>query len=349
MNLWNISKSQWDATSISTASFDGNSTALYAKLGDVVKDGGQNLGPISSYYVKKYGFSPDCVIAPSTGDNPATILALPLQPQDAIVSLGTSSTLLMSTPTYYPSPAYHMFDHPTTPGLYMFMLCYKNGGLAREAVRDSINSASKEAQVTSWEHFNKAATSASPINKKNLGFYFPLPEIVPNVTNPGFYRFSGQDLSEDTTSWDLPTDDARAILESQALSMRLRSKPLLPANNPQPRRIYLVGGGSSNPAIASVIADVMGGVEGVFKLDVGNACALGAAYKAVWAVERSEKETFEHLVGKRWKEEGKVEKLVDGYKKGVWEKYGEMLPLFAEAEGKVVRGEAKVVKSLGSK
>src|SRR5439155_24150096 len=101
----------------------------------------------------------------------------------------------------------------------------------------------------------------------------------------------------------------RAMLESQALSMRGRSQPLLPQSSPQPRRVYVVGGGSKNPAIASVLGEVLGGVEGVYKLDVGNACALGAAYKAAWAVERAKGETFEELIQKRWKEEGKVERI----------------------------------------
>ena len=55
---------------------------------------------------------------------------------------------------------------------------------------------------------------------------------------------------------------------------------------PQPRRVYLVGGGSVNAAITGVLGDVLGGAEGVYRLDVGgNACALGGAYKAVWALE----------------------------------------------------------------
>ena len=37
------------------------------------------------------------------------------------------------------------------------------------------------------------------------------------------------------------------------------------------------------------MGEVIGGAEGVYRLDVGgNACALGGAYKAVWALERAE-------------------------------------------------------------
>lgn len=91
---------------------------------------------------------------------------------------------------------------------------------------------------------------------------------------------------------------------------------------PQPRRIYLVGGGSLNPAIAKITGEVLGGVEGVYKLDVGgNACALGSAYKAVWACEREAGETFEDLIGARWDEDGFVEKIADGYQDGKYKIY----------------------------
>ena len=72
--------------------------ALKAKLGSVPEDGGIHLGHVSPYYVDHYGFDPSCTVVASTGDNPSTILALPLRQNDAMVSLGTSTTFLMSTP-----------------------------------------------------------------------------------------------------------------------------------------------------------------------------------------------------------------------------------------------------------
>lgn len=61
------------------------------------------------------------------------------------------------------------------------MLCYKNGGLAREQIRDQLSS-SKE-----WDKFNDAAVFTPPLSQKSdsdpqrLGLYFPRPEIVPNL------------------------------------------------------------------------------------------------------------------------------------------------------------------------
>jgi xylulokinase len=366
MDLWDIKNGRWSETLLElTAGGESGVKDLKQKLGDVPEDGGATFGDISKYFVSRYGFPAECKIIPFTGDNPATILSLPLRASDAIVSLGTSTTFLMSTPEYKPDPAYHFMNHPTTPGLYMFMLCYKNGGLAREHIRNALNG----NDTRSWEKFNEVAIKTPPLGQKGdademkLGLFFPRPEIVPNV-HEGTWRYlysaSQNKLSSvslDSSSWPLPTTDARAILESQFLSLRLRSQALVhgqpdPQNPgrqlpPQPRRIYLVGGGSLNPAIARVCGDVLGGVEGVFRLDIGgNACALGAGYKAVWGCGRNKGETFEEFIGKRWKESDFVKKVEDGYKEGVFERYGEALKGFEKMERQVleVAGEGRKEK-----
>ncbi|KAH8894756.1 actin-like ATPase domain-containing protein [Thozetella sp. PMI_491] len=355
-NLWDIPSNAWSEPLLElTAGGKDGVAELRNKLGDVRLDGGGSMGSISSYFVDRYGFSSECQVAPFTGDNPATILALPLRPLDAIVSLGTSTTFLMVTPVYRPDPSYHFLNHPTTPGQYMFMLCYKNGGLAREKVRDALPT--KPNGSDPWAEFNRNVLETPPLDvrteadRAKLGLYFYLPEIVPNI-RAGTWRFEsaqdGTDLQPVSAAWP-PETDARVIVESQALSMRLRSQKLvedpsgasasgLPA---QPRRIYLVGGGSLNPAIAAVMGSVLGGVDGVYKLDVGgNACALGGAYKAVWALERRDGETFDELIGKRWKEEGAIQKVDDGFRDGVFQQYGKVLGAFEQMEGKILQ-EAK--------
>lgn len=359
MNLWDIPGNKWSQPLLElTAGGKDGVAELLGKLGDVREDGGGSMGPISGYFVRRYGFGAGCQIAPFTGDNPSTILALPLRPLDAIVSLGTSTTFLMSTPVYKPDPSYHFFNHPTTPGHYMFMLCYKNGGLAREKVRDALPKPADGTAADPWATFNQRVLDTPPLDVRDesrdrakLGLYFPLPEIVPNI-QAGTWRYGaeardGSGLRPDESSksssaaWGADKD-ARAIVESQALSLRLRSRGLvvspgdgLPA---QPGRVYLVGGGSLNPAIARVMGDVLGGAGGVYRLDVGgNACALGGAYKAVWALERAEGETFDELIGKRWREEGAIQKVDDGYREGVFEAYGKVLGAFEEMELEILK------------
>jgi len=363
MNLWDMGAHQWSEPLLDLAGGGPEGAAeLRRKLGEVREDGGGSMGPISPYFARRYGFRADCQVVPFTGDNPATILALPLRPLDAIVSLGTSTTFLMITPHYAPDPSYHFLNHPTTPGQYMFMLCYKNGGLAREKVRDTLPRPTDDSGSTDpWAEFNAAVMGSPPLDvpmdddsadaRAKLGLYFYLNEIVPNI-KAGTWRYScragdGGDLREETAeAWggnNCPARDARAIVESQALSMRLRARALvdspdaegrLPA---QPRRVYLVGGGSLNPAIAQVVGDVLGGAEGVYRLDVGgNACALGGAYKAVWALERADGETFDELIGRRWREEGAIRQVGQGYREGAFQRYGNVLGAFEEMEAKIL-------------
>ncbi|QRC90759.1 xylulose kinase [Parastagonospora nodorum SN15] len=327
-NLWDIKNGQWQEDLLALAA--GKSAGvedLKAKLGHVPEDGGASFGTISPYFSKRYGFPPSTQVIAFTGDNPATILALPLRASDAIVSLGTSTTFLMSTNQYKPDPAYHFFNHPTTAGNYMFMLCYKNGGLAREHIRDAINKTSSTTDK-SWGRI-----------QQNRPFHArprPIPAHRPYASRPLL-----PPAPKSCPTWPIPTADARAILESQFLSLRLRSQSLvnpqghLPA---QPRRIYMVGGGAVNPAIAELAGQVLGGTEGVFKLEIGgNACALGGAYKAAWGVQRQAGEKFEDFLADRWSEESFVRKICDGYREGVFEKYGEALSGFEKVEAMAIR------------
>lgn len=97
-----------------------------------------------------------------------------------------------------------------------------------------------------------------------------------------------------------------------------------------------------NPAIAELAGQVLGGSDGVFKLNIGgNACALGAAYKAAWGVQRQQGEKFEDFLEERWEEEGFVEKICEGYREGVWERYGDAVRGLEEVERVVVREEGE--------
>lgn len=355
MNLWDILQKNWNEKLLELCAGDFGVEELKQKLGDVPEDGGATLGSIAKYFVTRFGFPPDCKVIAGTGDNPATILALPLLPNDAIVSLGTSSTFLMSTPQYKPSPAYHFFGSPATQSHFMFMLCYKNGGLARERVRDAINNTHSMTDAATWEHFDRALLETPPLaqtgpqDTMKLGIYFHLPEIVPHLpAGEWHYEYEQQlgTLIRTKSATNPPNDDARIIVESQFLSMRLRSQSLLQSPGsglpPQPRRIYLVGGGSRNKAIAKVCGEVLGGSEGIFKLDVGaNACALGAAHKAVWGVERKSDQSFEDLIGQRWSPDAFIKKIADGYQKGTYEKYGEALKGYGQMEQELLKEYAR--------
>ncbi|TGJ81005.1 hypothetical protein E0Z10_g7748, partial [Xylaria hypoxylon] len=68
-------------------------------------------------------------------------------------------------------------------------------------------------------------------------------------------------------------------------------------------------------------------------------CALGGAYKALWACERGDgdkQQSFDELIGARWKEEGNVQKVDDGYREKEYKMYGDVLGAFEEMESRVL-------------
>lgn len=129
----------WDDRILKAVS-GGDVDGLKRKLGPDPKNakGGNVLGKVGEWWVKRYGFSNECVVAPFTGDNPSTIVTLS-SPGDAILSLGTSTTLLVSIPPATQaaseaasgkparSTSSHILAHPTTEGGFIYMLCYKVG------------------------------------------------------------------------------------------------------------------------------------------------------------------------------------------------------------------------------
>ena len=66
----------------------------------------------------------------------------------------------------------HIFCNPADPEGYMALLCYKNGSLTREDVRDRV--AGK-----SWAQFNTLLAATKPGNDGNIGFFFKETEITP--------------------------------------------------------------------------------------------------------------------------------------------------------------------------
>lgn len=285
MNLMDVISCKWNDQLLE---FCGG-TELRAKIGPEPVPGGTVLGKISPYWQQRYGFSSECAIAPFTGDNPATVVALS-SPGDAILSLGTSTTLLLSIPPTDEPPrrftSSHLLSHPTTPDAHIAMLCYKNGALARNQVRDA------HAQ-SSWDAFNELVQGSAPGNDGLLGFYFPLPEIIPpNVQGEFFFDRTGKQLDPAAVPH---AAHARAILESQFLSILSRIEAILPAHAPPLQRLVVSGGGSANAVIRQLAADVFG--MRVFVAGQQGAAEGGAhlARFAWWRERNGGRGTFEEL------------------------------------------------------
>ena len=263
---------------------------LERKLGRVEGDTSAITGKLGKYYCDRYGFKRDCALCTFTGDNPATLLSFALKPKDAMISLGSSDTVLINANTYAPNPEFHLLTHPAaTPdrddndsesSRYMGMLVYKNGSLTREFVKGEYAQKDK-----SWNEFNSMVESTAIAGSKSgkeddrhFGFYYHVAEIIPQGIK-GIYKYEGNGKKE-VNDFSDKTLNPRLILEQQFMSYRIRAARMLASesegaqdeisgdnaeigfdptsHNVLPRRIIAVGGAAANETILKTACDIFG-------------------------------------------------------------------------------------------
>jgi xylulokinase len=251
-NLMDIHSRQW-----STKALDATAPDLGEKLLSVARSDDM-VGILDGYFVERYGFASDCKVFPFSGDNPCSLIGLGLvEAGSAALSLGTSDTLFAcTTDAANAAPEETCLFASPDDEHYMALICFMNGSLAREAVRD--------AHRLDWSGFTEALATSSPGNAGALMLPYFDDEIVPHA-RAGVIR---ADLDDND-----PTRNVRAVVEAQALSSRLHTQ-WLDAAGP----LHVTGGGSANPEILKIFANVHN--RPVHCRDTTNAAALGAALKA---------------------------------------------------------------------
>ncbi|KAJ1792625.1 hypothetical protein LPJ62_000728 [Coemansia sp. RSA 2167] len=270
-NLYDIQCGRW-----SQELCDSIDPQLVQLLGERVVMANEVVGQLSSYYTERYNMR-QCPVVAFTGDNPSAFAGFESMfaagRSAAVVSLGTSDTVLFPLEQYpyslnTSSVAMqhldgHVLRHPTDRNLYIAMLCYKNGSLARDWVREhSLGSSS------TWAEFSNAADT-EPMAPRAFGFYYLSTEILPRAK--GIYRFeqhkNGSIVCPNGTRYQPVTvfstsnqgdshwSDARAIIESQFMSMCVdyAHKEMGAMTG-----IAITGGASSNPTLQQAVSDILG-------------------------------------------------------------------------------------------
>jgi len=261
MNLMDIDALTWHAGAL-----EATAPELRTKLPPIAASH-TILGVVNPYLVLKYGLNPAAKAVVWSGDNPCSLIGTGLvKPGMTAISLGTSDTLFgaMSACKTDPRGEGHVFGSPA--GGYMSLICFKNGSLARENVKDSYS--------MNWDQFSAAIRDTPVGNNGALMLPWFDPEIVPKVLTPGVRR---QNLEEGDAA-----ANCRAVVEAQMMSMRLHSEWM----GDKPQCIYATGGASANPEILQIMADVFDAP--VFRQETANGAALGAALRAAHAYKTGE-------------------------------------------------------------
>lgn len=253
MNLMDIKTKDWHRLA-----FIATAPQLRRKLPPLAASS-KVIGKISPYFVRRFGINPEARALVWSGDNPCSLIGLGLLQEGMIaISLGTSYTYFgyMKRCRTDDRGEGHVFGAPT--GDYMTLICFKNGSLARERIRDEYG--------LDWDKFNNLLRKTKPGNKGGMMLPWFEAEIVPRVNKPGVHRLK------------LDPKDAgancRAIVEAQIMSMRLHSAWM----KVKPKCIVATGGGSVNVPTLQIMADVMNCP--VSRIEVSKSAALGAALRA---------------------------------------------------------------------
>lgn len=273
MNLMDIKTKKWCPQLLKVIGSD-----LEEKLGSVVPSN-TNLGVISSYFVKRYSFDPNCRVIACTGDNPASLVGMRLNEGWLAVSLGTSDTVFL----WIKEPKIvlngHILCNPVDPNAYMAMLCFKNGALTRKRIRI-------DCAKSDWNIFNQMLESTPRGNSGNIGFYFDVQEILPFLS--GDYRFNKSDKK--VAKFSSLEIEVRALVEGQFIAKKAYAEDI-GFNLDKDTKILATGGASINKAILQVLSDVFNAP--VYVQDQSESAMLGAAYQAKHGLLSGEKKYFE--------------------------------------------------------
>lgn len=262
MNLLNLESLDWDPLLLDATAPDLFDRLPPAMPSDTV------VGPISSYFSERYGIPTGVPVVCFTGDNPSSLVGMgAATPGSVVVSLGTSDTVFaaMSEPATDPEGFGHVFGNPL--GGFMSLVCFRNGSLAREAIRDHLGA--------DWSVFESESLSQTPPGNNGNGMVpFFGSEITPRVECEKPILFGSSDFIDNGS----PSAVARACLEGQFLNLRRQTRWI----GIEPERLLLTGGASANNGVAQTLADVTG--TPVERLATPGSVAVGAALRAAHAL-----------------------------------------------------------------
>ncbi len=308
-NLADIETGRWHEEALAAAAPDLRNRLPRLVTRDKI------VGAVSPYFIDRYGFSPQTAVIVGSGDNPCSLVGLGLigASEKKGISLGTSDTYFgyLSDLVMSEQSEGHIFG--TADGRYMALLCFKNGSLAREAIKDRFD--------LTWNHFSEILMQSPPGNGGKIMLPYFSPEMTPLVLKPKVWRFGG--LSESDM-----TGNVRAVAEAQTASMYLHSEWM----GKRPETILVTAGGSENRGLLSIISNIFNAE--VRSFEVKDSAALGAAIRAAYCNLNQKEDTisWSDLTGRFIR--GKISATLHPVKEAVDRYHGEngFLRVYAACE-----------------
>ena len=258
MNLLNLKTLDWDDKLL-----EATAPGLRTKL-PKARPSATGVGTISPYFNHKYGIPATAQVTIFTGDNPSSLVGMGAsQPGKVVISLGTSDTFFAAMPSAKTDPnGYgHVFGNPM--GGFMSLVCFRNGSLARETLKDQLG--------VDWKSFDQKGLDETPLGNNGNGMIpFFGPEITPRMDSQGPTLFGSKTFVENGSA----PEKIRACLEGQFINMRLQTEWI----GVKPEVILLTGGASENDGIAQTAANVLN--TAVARLATPGSVAVGAVLRA---------------------------------------------------------------------
>ena len=265
-SLMDYKKKQWSPALIDAVSqgLPGAEKGLAEKL-PVLKSGKTLVGKISNYFIKKFGFNPNCAIGIGSGDNPQTKILI----KGSLLSLGTSFVNMVETNGLTfdmegsTNAMYDAFDHP-----FMFG-CRTNGALRWDDIRQTFGMKKED-----YVHSEKALNDTPPGNKGRMLLWQAEKESFPVSESFGPIRigYDNKDFAADFVG----------IVESTLADVYLHSKSFMQNDD----TLYVTGGATESPGIMAKVAAIWN--RNIIPLEKGGA-ALGAAVSGAYMALCAEK------------------------------------------------------------
>jgi len=267
MNMMDLENREW----LSNVDEVFNLKGLRDKIGELCEPNSPQ-GKVSDFMTKRFNFSPNCQVVSFTGDNLASLVGTSENRDDIIISLGTSDTILSQQSSRDDvnvlGGGISVFPHPIESGLFMVMVCYKNGGAVRVDVK---------GKERSWEEVDEALLREST-EREVVFINYPQTEIAPHVVAPcrrAFY-LSGNGISEvedvESLSW---IQKIRGVVLARVMAMKTH----LEDSKAEYSRVLLTGGGSKSNGIASLISQAFRCP--VYTSESADSVILGAVLKTM--------------------------------------------------------------------